>query len=82
MDIFPADFNGNFRLDSSFIADEAENGIRRVFRELADELELDQVCVLVSRVLSIMIGMRAYAKATRDSGNNPGRHCDGLYNKA
>lgn len=41
MNIFPADFSGNLGLDGYFVADEAEDGIGRIFRELADELELD-----------------------------------------
>lgn len=51
MNICPADFSGNLGLDGGFIASEAEDGIGRVFRELADELELDdEVCVLVTRI--------------------------------
>jgi hypothetical protein len=49
VNIFPADFSGNLGLDGCFIADEAEDGIVWVFRELADKLELDdEVCVLVT----------------------------------
>ena len=41
MDIFSAYFGGNLGLDGCFVADEAKDGIGWVFRELADELELD-----------------------------------------
>jgi hypothetical protein len=57
VNIFPADFSGNLGLDGCFVADEAEDGIGRVFRELADELELDdEVCALVTRVLCMKQG--------------------------
>lgn len=41
VNIFPAYFSGNLGVDGCFVADEAEDGIGWVFRELADELELD-----------------------------------------
>jgi hypothetical protein len=41
VNIFPAYFSGNLGLDGCFVADEAKNSIGWVFRELADELELD-----------------------------------------
>ena len=41
MNIFPAYFSGNLGLDGFFVTDEAKDGIGWVFRELADELELD-----------------------------------------
>jgi hypothetical protein len=41
VNIFPAYFSGNLGLDGCFVADEAKDGIGWVFRELADELELD-----------------------------------------
>lgn len=41
MNIFPAYFSGNLGLNDCFVADEAEDGIGWVFRELADKLELD-----------------------------------------
>lgn len=57
VNIFPADFSGNLGLDGCFVADEAEHGIGRVLRELADELELhDEVRALVTRVLCMKQG--------------------------
>jgi hypothetical protein len=57
VNIFPADFSGNLGLDGCFVADEAEDGVGRVFRELADELELyEEVCALVTRVLCVKQG--------------------------
>jgi hypothetical protein len=57
VNIFPADFSSNLCLDGCFIANEAEDDIGRVFRELADELELDdEVCVLVKRVFCMKQG--------------------------
>jgi hypothetical protein len=57
VNIFPADFSGNLGLDGCFVADEAEDGVGRVFRELADELELDdEVFALVTRVLCMKMG--------------------------
>jgi hypothetical protein len=41
VNIFPAYFSGNLGLHSCFVADEAKDDIGWVFRELADELELD-----------------------------------------
>jgi hypothetical protein len=41
VDIFPAYFNGNLGLDGCFVADEAEDNIDWIFRELANDLELD-----------------------------------------
>jgi hypothetical protein len=41
MNIFPAYFSSNLGFDSCFVANEAEDGIGWVFRELAEELELD-----------------------------------------
>ena len=41
VDIFPAYFSGNFGVHGCFVADEAKDGVGWVFRELADELELD-----------------------------------------
>lgn len=43
VNILPAYFSGNLRLGRCFVADEAENGIGWVFRELADELELGEI---------------------------------------
>jgi hypothetical protein len=41
VNIFPAYFSDNLGLGGYFVADETEDGIGWVFRELADELELD-----------------------------------------
>jgi hypothetical protein len=41
VNISPAYFSGDLGLDGCFVADEAKDGIGWVFRELADELELD-----------------------------------------
>ena len=41
VNIVPAYFSGNLGVDGCLVADEAEDGIGWVFRELADELELD-----------------------------------------
>jgi hypothetical protein len=41
VNILAAYFSGNLGLDGCFVADEAKDGIGWVFRELADELELD-----------------------------------------
>jgi hypothetical protein len=41
VNIFPAYFSLNLGIDNCFVADKAEDGIGWVFRELTDELELD-----------------------------------------
>jgi hypothetical protein len=41
VNIFLAYFSGNLGLDGCLVADEAKDGIGWVFRQLADELELD-----------------------------------------
>jgi hypothetical protein len=52
VNISSAYFSGNLGLDGCFFADEAEHGIGRVLRELAEELELDdEVRALVTQVL-------------------------------
>lgn len=57
MNIFSADFSGNLGLDGYFVADEAEDDIGRILRELADELKLDdEVCASVTRVLCMKQG--------------------------
>lgn len=43
MNIVPADFSSNLGLDGCTVTDEAEDSIRWVFGELADELELDDI---------------------------------------
>lgn len=49
VNIVPTDFSSNLGLDGCFVADEAEDNIRWVFGDLADELELgDEVFVLVT----------------------------------
>lgn len=47
MNIFPANFSGNFGLGGRFVADETKDSIGRVLRELAEELELDDGFVLL-----------------------------------
>ena len=40
VDIAPSDFSGNLGLDGGFVADEPEDGVGWVFRELAEKFEL------------------------------------------
>jgi hypothetical protein len=40
VDIAPPDFSGNLGLDGGLVADEPEDGVGWVFRELAEGLEL------------------------------------------
>lgn len=48
VDVVPSDFSGNLGLDGGFVADEPEDGVGWVFRELAEKLELyDGFFVLV-----------------------------------
>lgn len=48
VDIAPSDFSGNLGLDGGFVADEPEDEVGWVFRELAEKLELhDGFFVLV-----------------------------------